>query len=197
MTMSGGSTRKPAGSRDLQQSSSLSVLVPGERIKTVATLPILLMHLPQHTAVKAEVLITRNRDFTHPLVNQLFDLPKESGLWRITIQAEAQFDALVLDTPYDWQVTLISKIPGRGQPPTVTGTLQRVAIAPEIQSQLNSSTPQERVTLYQSLELTYDACVELDQIRRSDPTDVWAQTTWVTWMGNLGWTQGAEVPIIG
>ena len=195
--MSGGSTRKPAGSRDLHHSSSLSALFPDELVKTSATLPILLINLPQHNAVKVEVLLAQHGDFAHPIGRQLLDIPNQSGLWRIAVQADAQLNSLALDTPYDWQVTLVSKIPGRGQPPTVTGTLQRVAIAPEIQSQLNSSTPQERVTLYQSLELPYDACVELDRVRRSDPTNTWAQTTWSTWMRDRGWDDWVDVPTIG
>ncbi len=196
MTMSGGSTRKPAGSRDLSSSTALSFLMPVALVPTVAEQPILLIYLPPHNAIKAEVLLTQNGDFTQPLVRQLFAVPNQSGLWRIVIPVESQVNAWEIATTYDWQVTLISKIPGRGQPPTVTGQLHRVAIAPEIESQLHQSSPQDRVALYRSQNLVYDACVELDGIRRHDPANAWAQTTWSTWMGDRGGEHLVTAPLI-
>lgn len=197
MTTSGGSRRKRAGSRDLSSMSSLVALHPGELVKTVARPPVMLIYLPPHTAPRAEIVLTRDDGFTHVVYRQQFDLPESAGLLRVPFLDDADLVDFIPDNPYYWRFTLIYAIRGRGEPEAILGRIQRVAIAPEMQTQLQQASPQERVELYQSLKLPYDAGVELDSLRRANPDDAAVQELWSTWVTTQGWADLATVPTIG
>lgn len=197
MTTSGGSTRKPAGSRDLSSMSSLMALSPGELVKTAARPPVFLIYLPPHAAPRAEIVLAKDSGFTHVVYRQQLDLPEQSGLLRLPFPDAADLVDFTPDAPYYWRFTLIYAIRGRGEPQAISGGMQRVTIAPEVQTQLRQAAPQERVELYQSLKLPYDAGVELDGLRRVNPHDAAVQELWSTWVTDQGWEDLATVPTIG
>lgn len=177
--------------------SSLVALHPGELVKTVARPPVMLIYLPPHTAPRAEIVLTRDDGFTHVVYRQQFDLPESAGLLRVPFLDDADLVDFIPDNPYYWRFTLIYAIRGRGEPEAILGRIQRVAIAPEMQTQLQQASPQERVELYQSLKLPYDAGVELDSLRRANPDDAAVQELWSTWVTTQGWADLATVPTIG
>lgn len=176
--------------------SSLVALLPGELVKTVARLPVVLIYLPPHTAPRAEIVLAKDNGFTHVVYRQQLELPEQAGLLRIPFPNNAELVDFTPDNPCYWRFTLSYALRGRGEPEAVSGGLQRVAITPEVQTQLQQASPQERVELYQSLELPYDAGVELDGLRRAYPHDAVVQELWSTWVTAQGWEDLATVPTI-
>lgn len=195
MTTSGGSPRKPAGSRDLFGTQPMAALFPGEQVRTSAMQPVFLIYLPQQTARQGELILAQNGNFNYPIYRQTLDLPASAGLLRIEIPTDL-LPAWSPETSYDWQFSLISLFPGRGNPIAITEQIHRVEIAPDRQTQLSQLSPQERVPLYYTLDLPYDACIELDQLRRRPTVESWVQETWAAWMIGKGLQHFATVPPI-
>lgn len=173
----------------------MAALFPGEQVRTSAMHPVFLIYLPQQAARQGELILAQNGNFNHPIYRQTLDLPASAGLLRIEIPTD-RLPAWSPETSYDWQFSLISLFPGRGKPIAITEQIQRVAIAPDGQTQLSQLSPQERVNLYHTLDLPYDACVELDRLRRSPAVDAWVEETWATWMIGKGLQHFATVPPI-
>ncbi len=196
MTRAGGSTRKPAGSRGSNFTVAMMALFPGEQVKTAAAKPTFLIYLPEHTAPKAEFLLAKDAQYTDCIYCQELSLPGQSGLLKIELPNNNSISDLTPDQPYYWCFTLRYPIQGRGEPESISECIQRVTLSPEVKLQLSQLSPQERLDLYLSLGLPYDACTELDQLRRDLPLENWVEATWASWMINAGWHHLIDVPTL-
>jgi hypothetical protein len=67
---------------------------------------------------------------------------------------------------------------------------------PSLASQLERGTQRDRIALYQTAGLWYDAIATLAQLRRSSPGDAALKTTWNNLLTSVGLDTIVNVPLI-
>lgn len=98
------------------------------------------------------------------------------GIVRVTLPKDPAI-ALQVDNTYTWYVMAnCSKTADR--PAMVSGTIKRVAIAPELQAQLNQSAPAQRSTLAIQQGLWYEAMTALGEELLTHPNQPQLMTQW-------------------
>lgn len=96
----------------------------------------------------------------------------------ISIALPTTAPALELDKVYRLFISIDCVGNSADVPASVEGLVQRVAIAPTLQSQLNPAKPDERSQIYANNLLWYDALTVLAEGLRSNPEDAKLRTAW-------------------
>lgn len=98
------------------------------------------------------------------------------GIVRVTLPSDPAI-ALQVDKIYTWYMMVnCSKTADR--PAMVSGTIKRVAIAPDLQAQLNQATPAQRSTLAVQHGLWYEAITALGEELLTRPNQPQLTTQW-------------------
>jgi hypothetical protein len=71
---------------------------------------------------------------------------------------------------YRWYLSVVCNSDNRSEDLFVSGWVERVQLADEVNQQLASAPMQERIAIYTSNELWHDALTTLAELRRNDPT---------------------------
>nr|WP_275994436.1 DUF928 domain-containing protein [Argonema antarcticum] len=66
-----------------------------------------------------------------------------------------------------------------------SGVIKRIALEPEIESQLKQANSRERLHLLAKKHLWYDTLTELNQLRRANPQDTEVDVAWTTLLNLL------------
>lgn len=80
-------------------------------------------------------------------------------------------------------------------PALVQGWVQRVAINPRLKSQLQLATPRQRVALYASNGIWYDALSRLAELRAANRKDVALVNDWISLLDSVGLEAVAHQPL--
>lgn len=97
---------------------------------------------------------------------------------------------LEIGKPYRWYFKIYckSKIP----PSYVDGWIQRSSLDPALKSQLEKASPREKVALYATNGLWYEALTAASELRRTDPNN----SDWAGLLRNVGLNDIAPEPIV-
>lgn len=98
-----------------------------------------------------------------------------SGLLRVNLPARV---ALIPDKPYYWSAALVCNPQRRTEDWVVGGWIQRRSLSPELQHQLASATPEQRVTLYLQSGFWYEAFNTYLELRQTQSTNPNLATIW-------------------
>lgn len=103
------------------------------------------------------------------------------GIVGVTLPATAA--PLEVGKVYQWYFKLSC---GAEAPLYVQGGIERVALPPELASQLANATPQEQAKLYWQNEVWYDAATILARLYQNNPTDPTIQSAWADLLRSIG-----------
>jgi hypothetical protein len=79
---------------------------------------------------------------------------------------------------------------------SVEGDVQLLALAPNVQKELDKATPQQRVNIYAANGIWYEALTTLANLRRISPQDTKLASKWASLLESVGLQNLATEPII-
>jgi hypothetical protein len=116
-----------------------------------------------------------------------FTLPQTPGIVSITLPSAPEY-ALEEGQYYHWYFTLYCQSNTSSQPDVdVNGWVQRVALTPERDRQINAATP----------DVWYDASANLAQSLRASPQDAKLKNDWLNLLKSIGLEDLAQEPLVG
>lgn len=104
----------------------------------------------------------------------------------ISISLPEQAPPLEVGKPYTWSFAVICNPDDRVEDRFVTGTVQRIELAPTRLQRIEQAPPKQRIALYQEEGIWYDALALLFELRRSQPNDPNLSTTWRNFLQSAG-----------
>ncbi|GET40744.1 DUF928 domain-containing protein [Microseira wollei] len=163
--------RSDAGSRG---SEDLLALVPVNQYGwTTAEYPTFWFYLKRQTSststIKLELI-----DEHHKVVYQItLALTQREGIMHITLPKTAP--RLEIGKQYQWVLSSGEM----GNEMHAGGWIERVALTPELASQLQQAKPRERVLIFAKNGFWYETITELAALRRANPQDTQLADDWV------------------
>jgi hypothetical protein len=116
-----------------------------------------------------------------------FTLPQTPGIVSLTLPSAPEY-ALEEGKFYHWYFKLYCQTNTRSQPDLdVNGWVQRVALTPERERQINAATP----------GVWYDALANLAENLRTSPMDATLRNDWVNLLKSIGSEDMAQEPLVG
>jgi len=96
---------------------------------------------------------------------------------------------------YDWYFLIYCDSQNKNKFVSVNGLVRRVE-RPDLKSQLDSATPQERLILYATEGIWYDALDEIAERRRASPDDDNLKNDWASLLQSVGLEKLVPEPIV-
>jgi hypothetical protein len=116
-----------------------------------------------------------------------FTLPQTPGIVSITLPSAPEY-ALEEGQYYHWYLKLYCQTNTSSQPSVdVNGWVQRVALTPERESQINAAAP----------DVWYDASANLALSLRVSPQDARLRNDWLNLLKSIGLEDLAQEPLVG
>lgn len=97
---------------------------------------------------------------------------------------------------YHWQLAIHCERQNLFSGVSIDGTIQRVALDPNLASKLQTATLQERVALYAENRLWYDTVAALAELRRQNPNDSSLVEAWKKLLDSVNLGAIRDVPIV-
>lgn len=172
----GGGTRD--GGRcpqDAMTSQPLTALSPVTKSGlTVAEHPTFLAYVPQTAAQTAEFsLFDQNNQ---GIYQTTFALTNTPGIVSFSLPPKAP--PLEIGKDYTWSLAMICNPKNRLQDQFVRGRIRRIQLDSALMNQIEKATPKERVSLYRSAGVWYEAILTLFDLQRSQPNDPSVSAAW-------------------
>ena len=118
-----------------------------------------------------------------------FSTPNQTpGIVGVAISSEA---SLEIGSPYQWYFKVNC---GSESPLYVQGGIERVALSPEMASQLAAASPLEKAALYQENEIWYDAVDAIAPLYLAQPNDPSVSAAWAELLRSLDNTSDMQAP---
>jgi hypothetical protein len=173
----GGGTRD--GGRCPQDAKTsdqpLTALSPVTRLGlTLAERPTFLVYVPQTTAQTAEFsLFDQNNN---GIYQTTFALTNTPGIVSFSLPPNAP--PLEIGKDYRWSFAMICDPKNRLQDQFVPGRIRRTELDSALMNQINKAAPKERVSLYRTADVWYEAVFTLFELQRSQPDDSSLSAAW-------------------
>jgi len=188
--------RKPGGGLNPSNpsckttSKPLTALIPVENpVLTTKEHPTFLFYVPygsDDVRVGEFSLLVGPEEKTR-LYKTRFTLPQTPGIVSITLPSAPEY-ALEEGQYYHWYLKLYCQTNTSFQPSVdVNGWVQRVALTPERERQINAATP----------DVWYDASANLAQSLRASPQDARLKNDWLNLLKSIGSEDLAQEPLVG
>lgn len=176
----GGGTRGSANSCPLT-GKPLKALVPSSHFgATVAAYPTFYAYmpalLPQASPLPVEFVLEDKN--SNEVYKSTFKTNGKSGIVAISLPSHAGLSPLAIGQDYKWSLSIICQPDDRSRDISVQGLIRRVALNPNLSTQLKQASPQQQVELYAEARLWQDALATLAQLRRDNPTDSTVAANW-------------------
>jgi hypothetical protein len=142
---------------------------------TVSDRPSFFVYIPKSPAKAAEFIL--EDDTGKQLVRRIIPLTATPTVLRVDVPATTP--ALIVDRDYFWAFSMICKDQGDLVDPLVSGRVRRVQTNQELQAKLAAaSTPLEKVSVYATAGIWYEAVGDLAKLRQQSPNDKALQESW-------------------
>ncbi|GDZ95172.1 hypothetical protein PA905_34110 [Planktothrix agardhii CCAP 1459/11A] len=190
-------TRSSCGTNELTTSLPFTPLLPGTTsnfsAKTVSQHPTFWFYIPyQNQDIQSGNFSLYNLDQKKTIYRTDFKLPEIPGFVSITLPQDNI--PLNINTRYRWTIILNCSSPNpqtsEGGFVTHKGIIERVALSPDLEKQLQTANLSERLDLYIKNNLWYDATADLVEIRRFS-------TDWLNLLKALKLQELEQQPISG
>jgi hypothetical protein len=153
----------------------LTALMPASNWgKTVSERPTFWFYVPyspQETPIGEFVLQDEARNDVYRIP---FTLPQTPGFVSFSVPAERS--PLEVDKWYRWYFKLYCDRQKSSSPVFVQGWVQRIALTPELENQLEKTLRPD--TVYSKRQIWYDAIARLANLRLANPSDVQLEEDW-------------------
>jgi hypothetical protein len=141
---------------------------------TVAERPTFLAYVPQTTAQTAEFsLFDQNNQ---GIYQTTFALINTSGIVSFSLPPNAP--PLEIGKDYTWSFAMICDPKKRLQDQFVRGRIRRTELDSTMMNQIEKAALKERVSLYRSADVWYEAVFTLFELQRSQPNDSSVTVAW-------------------
>lgn len=167
----GGGTRSPAANC-LASDKSLTALIPDSRFgTTVAAYPTFFAFVPtisdRALPLPVEfVLDDANENLIYQATVQVRE--RSGAIIALSLPTQAGLAPLKVGRDYKWAFSINCRGNDRSGDIRVEGWVRRVALAPELEAQLELASPERQVELYAGAEIWHDALAKLVQLRRDN-----------------------------
>ena len=122
-------------------------------------------------------------------------MPKmQPGVVSISVPSTAK--PLEIGKRYRWTFSIACDPARPSASVFVQGSLQRMALDPVLERQLEAATLRERVDLYAANGIWYDALTNLIQLRQTNPEDASLVRDWKSFLESVGLEAIAQKPIV-
>lgn len=189
----GGGSRSPCPPID----PPVTALMPATNWgKTVASHPTFWFYVPYspQEAPAGEFVLQEEKG--KDVYRIPFTLPKTPGF--VSFSTPSTAAPLEVDKSYHWYFKLYCDAQKSSTPIFVEGWVQRVALTPELESQLKAAKQQEYV-VYAANGIWYDALDHLAQMRLTNPANARFAQEWASLLGvkGVGLEQFSKMPMVG
>jgi hypothetical protein len=180
----------------------ITALVPGEETSdrsflasTVAEYPTFWVYVPEFPANLRSGEFVLQDEEGNDVFRTAIPLPGKPGAIAIGLPPNPQY-ALKQNSKYHWFFRVYC---GNPQNQTeyffVDAWVQRVALTPDLQRQLETAKPRE-YTAYAAHKVWYDAVTNLAELRRTNPGDRVLTEEWTNLLKAVGLEELAQAPIV-
>ncbi|OKH37346.1 hypothetical protein NIES2119_13945 [[Phormidium ambiguum] IAM M-71] len=161
-----------AGSRG---SCDFLAIVPAHQYGlTAAEHPTLWFYLKSQPSLPKSVHLELQNEQNNIVYQTTFELNQTARI--IDFRLPQTAPPLVIGQKYKW----ILSYGGINHEMYTSGKIERIALAPEIESQLKQATSRERLQILIKKRLWYDTFTELNQLRQTNPQDTELNVAWTT-----------------
>lgn len=159
---------------------------------TTAEHPTLWFYVPHQSPYTAKFVL-RSADGKSIVFQTDVTLPEKSGI--VSFQMPSNAPSLEIGKRYRWYFKIYC-----GEPQEiltfVDGWVQRVTPKPGLQAELEQATPRDRIALYATNGIWYEAVTNLAKLRRTSPQDIALATDWANLLQSIGLAEIAPEPIV-
>ncbi len=158
---------------------------------TVAEHPTFLVYVPQTTAQTAEFsLFDQNNQ---GIYQTTFALTNTPGI--VSFSLPPNSPPLEIGKDYTWSFAMICNPKNRLQDQFVRGRIRRTELDSALMNQIEKAAPKERVSLYRSADVWYEALFTLFELQRSQPDDPSVSAAWKELLNSGGLNSIAAQPL--
>lgn len=189
--ISGGS-RSPDTACLLAQNEPVIALMPKNNVgTTLSTHPTFWFSLPAVNPNRTLEfgLFDQNGELVH---QELLHAPAEAGLTQLSLPDTAS--PLIAERDYRWYLSVVCNQESRAEDLVVTGWVRRVEAERELLTQLELSTPQEQLSLYENADLWYEKVAVLSDMLRQNPSAPELVRQWSALMQTVDLPQLVSAP---
>jgi hypothetical protein len=195
-----GGTSRREGCPDLK--TPITALVPGEEnsgtsflASTVAEYPTFWVYVPEFPTNLGSGEFVLQDEEGKDVFRTAIPLPAKPSAIAIGLPPNPQY-ALKQNSKYHWFFRVYC---GGSQNQSeyifVDAWVQRVALTPDLQGQLETAKPRE-YTVYAANKVWYDAMTNLAELRRTNPGDRVLAQEWTNLLKAVGLEELAQAPIV-
>ncbi|MBD1834244.1 DUF928 domain-containing protein [Cyanobacteria bacterium FACHB-472] len=158
---------------------------------TVAERPTFLAYVPQTTAQTAEFsLFDQNNQ---GIYQTTFALTNTPGIISFSLPPNAP--PLEIGKDYTWSFAIICDPKKRLQDHFVRGRIRRIKLDSALMNQIEKATPKERVFLYRTADVWYEAVYTLFELQRSKTAEPSMSAAWKELLNSSGLNSIATQPV--
>jgi hypothetical protein len=158
---------------------------------TVTERPTFLAYVPQTTAQTAEFsLFDQNNQ---GIYQTTFALTNTPGI--VSFSLPPNSPPLEIGKNYTWSFAMICDPKNRLQDQFVRGRTRRTELDAALMNQIENAAPKERVSLYRTADVWYEALFTLFELQRSQPNDPSVSAAWKELLNSGGLNSIAAQPL--
>lgn len=189
----GGGSRSPCPAIE----PSLTALMPVTNLgKTVAERPTFWFYVPYSSQQAPAGEFVLQGEEGNDIYRTPLTLPQTPGF--VSFSTPPTAAPLEVNQSYRWYFKLYCQPQLASAPVFVDGWVQRVALIPELESQLRSATAQD-YAVYAAHGIWYDALADLAELRLTNPANTELEQEWAKLLGakGVGLAQLRREPMAG
>lgn len=162
---------------------------------TLSDRPTFFVNVPETSAQQAAFLL-RNEAGDEIILEKTLPFNANNGIMSYTLPAD--FSGLEVGKKYRWRFSLLCDPNGgdRSGDPVASGWIERVQPTAALVTQLQTSTPKQRVFIYAENGYWHDTLKTLADLRAEKPSDFTLIRDWVDLMNSAGLSAIANRPIV-
>lgn len=190
--------RKGMGSRNDCPATNipLTALIPENKVgKVVEANPTFLFYIPYKASKipRGEFVLQDEAD--NDVYRTNVPINKGEGIVSVNLGSGKSLETNKI---YQWYFKLYCDRDKSSSPIYVRGWVQRVALQPQQQKQLNVATsPRQRIAFYAENDIWYSRLTELAKLKQANPQNQILATDWFQLLGNVGLQELSNMPIVG
>jgi len=159
---------------------------------TLAERPTFLVNVPESTAQRIFFTLKDESGRVHYQAT----LPTERKPGILQIKLPAGVAPLVVDQQYEWGVAILCDDRLQPNSPFVSSQIRRIAAPAKLITQLSKASPVDKVTLYRTNGIWYDAIATLASFRKQEPGNSSLQSAWSDLLNQAGIGEVATQPLL-
>lgn len=158
---------------------------------TLAEHPTFLVNVPESTAKKLFFIVKDESGTVH--YQTTLPIPDKHGILQISLPTSVP--PLVVDKQYEWGVAIICSNKLKPDSPFISSKIRRIAPPANLINQLTKANTLDRVALYGTNRIWYDAVATLASSRKNEPNNSTLQSAWNSLLNQAGLGELTSQPL--